>query len=69
MNLNHLPSEAPDVPDIFQVGGEYDDRERARHLIGAEVDEVNPAGSGFDTQNFSGHALGLTDVLGSFLDG
>jgi len=69
VNLDQLSGQAADVADIFQVGGEDDDAERASHLVLAEVDVVDAFASSFDAEDFSGDAFVFADVVGGFLDG
>ena len=69
MNFDGAAGQAANVADIFQAGREDDDRERAGHLIFAEVEEVNAFRADFHSEDFSRDAFGFADVLAGFVDG
>ena len=56
------------VPNIFQIVSEDNDREWTRHLVFAEVKEVNSFRPDFHSQYFAGYAFGFADVLAGFVD-
>src|SRR5579871_2046623 len=62
VNFDGLAGETADIADVFQIGGEDDDREGAGHLVFAEVDEVNALRSDFHAYHFAGDAFGLADM-------
>jgi hypothetical protein len=68
MNLDRASGEEPDVSYVFQIAGEDYDGEGARHLIFAEVQEVDSFIAYFHVQDFSSNALGFADVLGGIVD-
>ena len=69
MNLNHAAFQPADVANIFQSGGEDYDRERASHLIFAEVEEVGSFCADLDPEDLSRDASGFSDVLICFVNG
>jgi hypothetical protein len=69
VDFDDVAFEAAHVADVFQVGGEHYHGERAGGLLGAEIDEVDAAGSGFYMSDFSRDALGFADVLRCLVDG
>src|SRR5271165_7034894 len=67
-NFDQAARQAADVADIFQITGEDHHRERARHVIFAEVEEMNAARANLDAEHFSRDAPGFADVLARFVD-
>jgi hypothetical protein len=61
--------EAANVAHIFQVVGEYDDREGTGHLVFTEIEEVHTFGSDFNAKDFPFDAFRFADVLSGLVDG
>ncbi len=68
-NFDGAAREPAYVADILQIVGEDHDRERARHLIFTEIEEVDTLDSDFHSNYFSCHAFRFADVLSGFVDG
>ena len=66
MNFNRATRQPPHIAYVFQVVRENHDRERARYLIFAEIEEVNARTTHFHPQHFSGYATGFADMLTGF---
>ncbi len=69
MNLDDLPLETPDIAYILKVSREDHDGKWASHLIRAEIHKVHAFRADFHPQDFTGYALGLSDVAARLADG
>jgi len=66
VDFDDAACQTPHIANIFQIVRENHDRERARHLIFAEVEKVNACGTHSNAQDFAGHAPGFADMLTGF---
>jgi hypothetical protein len=69
VNFDGTAGEAADVADILQAGREDHYRERAGHLVFAEVEEMDALRTYFYFEDFSGDAFGFANVLARFVYG
>jgi hypothetical protein len=69
MDFDGPAGQAADVADIFQSGREDYYSEGARHLICAEVEEVNSFISNSYFEDFTLYTLSFTDVVAGFVNG
>jgi hypothetical protein len=67
-DFNCASSEAADIAYNFQIWSENDHREWARHLVFAEIQEVNPFGTNSHAKDLARYASGLANVLRGLTD-
>ena len=69
LDLDGATGQTAHVSDVFQVMREDHHRERAGHLVFAEVEEGDPTGPDLHADYFPCHAFALINVLAGLIDG
>ena len=68
MNLYIAACKAANIAYVFEVVWEDHDRERAGHLVFAEIEEADAFAPHRDAAHLSTHALGFPNVSAGLLD-